>query len=135
MAKRIEQYIPIIAVHPDQGLSPQQVDRGVNFIQLALSYNLGGVNLFNGKQEPRGYYLIASPIEKTVIDGTTMFSGGFGFGVKRLLLEVSRQSDKQCRNALNRVSVVAPQLLDWCRQQYGLVFDNPDAYFPDQTSH
>ena len=62
-------------------------------IECTLMYNLGGVNWATGRQEARGYYLIATPVRiKDYGDGLiskafAAFSGG-----KMMLLECRRQS-------------------------------------------
>lgn len=62
-----------------------------NFIQLEVSYTLGGTNWFTGKPEPRGYYLHASPVLKA---NRVVTYQGFS-GAKFLLLEVGRRSQKK----------------------------------------
>lgn len=52
-------------------------------------------------------------------------------GVKDLVLEVSRQSDKQMEIATAIACERAKTLLDWCVREYGTKYEMPEAFFPN----
>jgi hypothetical protein len=59
-------------------------------LRLEVAYNKGGLNVWNYKQERRGYYLLITPVERGGnMESFVAFSGG-----KILLKEVSRASAK-----------------------------------------
>ena len=64
--------------------------KGVNALRCELYYSLGGINYFTYKNEARGYYLSVSPVERS----EHMESYVGLSGVKKCLLEVTRQSKK-----------------------------------------
>lgn len=50
--------------------------KGVNVIRVTIHYDLGGYNVFTGKERPRGYYVTVTPCEiKGACITTTAFSG------------------------------------------------------------
>ena len=62
----------------------------VNALRCELYYSLGGINYFTYKNESRGYYLAVSPVNRSEhMESYVGFSG-----VKKCLLEVTRQSKK-----------------------------------------
>lgn len=69
---------------------------GVNCLKIEVYYHLGGINYFTCKEEKRGYYLSISPIDKR---GNTESYTAFS-GIKILLLEVKRKSNKSYNEAL-----------------------------------
>lgn len=131
MSKRIEQYIPVSEIRPDLAKNPRGCSEKTNFIQLAVSYSLGGVNYFTGGTSPRGYYLVATPVERSKSGSMFMIGSILGSGIKDCLLEVSRQSDRQMGIACSLAEERAKTLLEWCKREYGLCYDEPDAYFPN----
>lgn len=64
-------------------------------LKVQVDYEKGGMNYFSGQESRRGYYLYVYPVQLETVDGRiivesfTMFRGG-----KKLLLEVTRQSQK-----------------------------------------
>lgn len=68
----------------------------VNCLKIEVYYHLGGINYFTYKDEQRGYYLSISPINKR---GNTESYTAFS-GIKILLLEVKRKSNKSYNEAL-----------------------------------
>lgn len=129
MTTNIQQYIPIISIHPEQGRNPGGCIDTANFIELYISYNEGSRNWLTGEVSARGYYLHASPIERNAQSGMT--GTLLGSGVKDCLLEVSRRSDKQLEIATSIAEIKASALLEWCRQEYGIICDTPAVIFPD----
>lgn len=69
-------------------------------IKLDLYYNLGGYNVFTYRQEPRGYYLSACPVERIDRGGGFIMEGFTAYtGTKVLVKEVKRKSVKAEREA------------------------------------
>jgi len=65
-------------------------------LDLRVYYSLGGINYATHKQEPRGYYGSVTPV--TISDGIVSFTAFSG--IKTLLLEVKRKSDKAEKEAI-----------------------------------
>lgn len=131
MKNRIEQYLPITQIDKASARNPHGITENTNQIKLEVYYSLGGVNWMTGKSSPRGYYLSATPVEHRDAGGGCMLVGTIlGSGIKDCLLEVSRQTDKQFAVACALASERVPDLLDWCRDEYGVTCEIPDEYFP-----
>lgn len=65
-------------------------------LQISTFYDKGGMNFFNGQTSPRGFYISVTPVTK----GNGMVSYTMFTGLKQLLHQVNRYSDKQFRHAL-----------------------------------
>ena len=77
-------------------------------IKVELRYDLGGYNCFTYKQESRGLYLSISPV--TIGD---YFETYVGFsGIKFLVKELGRKSDKQQELLWNKIKPLTRQLAD-----------------------
>lgn len=63
-------------------------------LKVEFYYHLGGMNYFTYKNEPRGYYISISPIERIDRDGCILESYAAFSGKKYLLKEVKRKSAK-----------------------------------------
>jgi hypothetical protein len=69
-------------------------------LKIQVDYEKGGMNYFSGQESRRGYYLYVYPVQIELVDGRvvvesfTMFRGG-----KKLLMEVSRKSNKAYEDA------------------------------------
>lgn len=131
MSKRVEHIVPItgidltIAQHPDRCID------NPNRLRLSISYNTGGMNYMSYKNEARGYYLHVSP-EKVENHGYgNAICYLMGSGVKDLLLEVNRQSEKQLEIATTIAAERAAVLLEWCKQEYGTLYELPAEFFPN----
>ena len=131
MNKRILQYIPIREISPDQAKESQARIGTPNELELEVSYSLGGTHCFTGAISPRGYYLTATPVERNKRDAYSTISFAIGTGVKAILLEVNRQSDKQKSIACTLAAEAAPKLMKWCEQEYGIFCDMPEEFFPN----
>lgn len=129
MNLRIEQRIPIVSIHSELARNPDGCLRTANFIDLHLAYDEGSRNWFSGSVNARGYYLHASPVELN--EGTGVICTLMGSGVKDLLLEVTRRSDKQQEIAATIAESKASALLEWCRREYGIICEVPAVIFPD----
>ena len=58
---------------------------------MELYYALGGINYFTYKNEPRGYYLSVSPVERRMSYGCMMESYTAFTGVKTLVEPCARK--------------------------------------------
>lgn len=65
-------------------------------LQIEVYYSKGGMNFFNYKEEPRGYYAAVTPV--TLEDNIISFS--CFSGRKYFLLEVNRKSERSMRQAI-----------------------------------
>jgi len=83
------------------------IERGGKTLEVTVTYNIGGMNYFQGVSEKRGYYLSVTPVEITKsADGRTQSRRYTAFsGTKILLNEVKRQSNKE----FERAKVLAEQ--------------------------
>lgn len=129
MTTNIQQFIPVKSIHPEQARNPDGCLSTSNFIELYISYNEGCRNWMTGEASARGYYLHASPIERNEQSGMT--GTLLGSGVKDCLLEVTRRSDKQLEIATKIAESKASALLEWCRAEYGILYEVPASIFPD----
>lgn len=93
------------------------VEGGKNeFLKCELAYSLGGMNYFTYKNEPRGYYLSVSPVEKSgCMESYVAFSG-----VKKLLLEVKRKSPKKESEAISMIEENLPSLIEHVMVKNGI---------------
>lgn len=63
----------------------------ITHIKLEIYYHLGGMNMFTHRNEERGYYISATPVERTgIYEMVTAFSG-----IKQCILPCSRKSAKR----------------------------------------
>lgn len=70
-----------------------------HYIKVELYYDLGGMNYFTYKQEPRGYYVSVCPVERRVLTDSTGrvygTSEGFtAFSGTKMLLEPCQRKGK-----------------------------------------
>jgi hypothetical protein len=70
-------------------------------LKIEIYYDKGGMNYFNGKNEPRGYWLSMRQVERKVEDhGVVIESYGMFSGAKAFLKEVKKKSDKAYQEAI-----------------------------------
>ena len=129
--KRIEQNIPIVGVDKFRASHPDECIDNPTHLKLSLYYSTGGINYFTSKNEARGYYLSVSPERIEKHDYGNTIATSLMSGVKDLVLEVSRQSDKQMEIATTIACERAKALLDWCMREYGTKYEAPAEYFPN----
>lgn len=84
---------------------------GNKYIRLEVYYSLGGMNYFNYKEDPRGYFASAKPVE--LEDGLVSFN--LFSGTKTLLYPCRRKSDKAATDAMKRFPEVKEALLSHVR--------------------
>ena len=122
---RIECYVPVMGVDESKARDTRMMDEKTNRIRLSVAYSLGGTNYFTYKNEPRGYYLCATP----EYAHDHMVNCVLGAGAKHLLLEVPRQSKKRAMEACAKAEQLAPQLAEWCCKEYGLTVEPTEIKF------
>ena len=131
MSKRVEQCVPVTGIDTSMANHPGQCIDNPTRLRLSLYYAAGGINYATYKKEARGYYLSVIP-EKVEDRGFgSAVSAMFMSGVKDLILEVSRQSDKQLEIATTMAAERAAALLEWCGREYGIQYDLPAEFFSD----
>ena len=70
-------------------------------LKIEVYYDKGGMNYFNSKVEPRGYWLSMRQVNVERQDrGIVIESFGLMSGAKMFLKEVKKQSEKAYREAL-----------------------------------
>ena len=129
--KRIEQDIPITTVDRSRASHPHECIDNPTHLKLSLYYSTGGINYFTSRNEARGYYLSVSPVRIEKRDYGDTIATSLMSGVKDLVLEVSRQSDKQLEIATTIACERGKALLDWCVREYGTKYEMPEAFFPN----
>lgn len=95
----------------------QEKTRNASHLLIELKYNLGGINYFTYKQEPRGYYLSVSPVKLEHRDGYTLESYTAFTGTKYLVKEVTRKSAKAEQEAEQKATDLEKSLIAFvCNQ-------------------
>lgn len=90
-------------------------------IKLEVYYSLGGMNYWTYKNEPRGYYLSVTPVERSVSSGGFMMEGFTAFsGTKVLVKEVKRKGKKSAEEALKKAEVMKNELISYILNKQGL---------------
>lgn len=82
-----------------------------NAIRCEVYYHLGGLNYFTYKNEQRGYYVSASPVEKKGMCETYV---GFS-GIKNCIVPVNRQSKSAESKAVEMMDEALKPMLDYLR--------------------
>ena len=106
-----------IAVKPNKG--------NITHLRVDLDYQLGGMNVFTYKREPRGYYLSVCPVERenrgngVVMESFTAFTG-----TKMLVKEVTRKSAKAEREAEDYAATRERELIDYILAKHGLELES-----------
>lgn len=87
--------------------------KGVNRLDVSITYALGGINYFTYKNEPRGYYFSIQPWES---DGVWRKFTAFS-GVKMCALPCNRQSKKRYEEAKGMIDDLAAEYLaEFCEK-------------------
>lgn len=83
--------------------------RNATHLKIEVYYNKGGMNYFTYKDEKRGYYIAVSPVEKSGnLESFIAFSG-----IKQLITEVKRQSEKAYLQAISEGEKLEKNLIDY----------------------
>jgi len=75
-----------------------------SYVKFEIYYDKGGMNYFNGRTEPRGYWASVRIVEREqqergiVIESFSVFGAESGF--KKFLFEVKKQSQKSHEKAI-----------------------------------
>lgn len=91
------------------------IERGGKTFSVSVSYNKGGINMWTGKEQQRGYYLNirAVTLEKTATYTSESFIIGSGYS--KFLMGVGRQSKKGLDSAVvearNWIDPIIEQIL------------------------
>lgn len=101
-------------------LAVKENNKRVTHLKCEVFYSLGGMNYFTYKQEGRGYYASVTPVERTEHDGYTMEGFMCFSGIKQLVKEVSRKSDKAMQTAEKIAETVFPALIEYVCNKEGL---------------
>ncbi len=90
-------------------------DQTINFMRVDFVYNKGGMNVWTYKREPRGYYLMFTPVQRDgIMEGFTAFTGK-----KYIITEVSRASAKAEREAKAEADQFIEDMLEHVCEQLG----------------
>ena len=82
------------------------------FLKCELYYDKGGMNYFTYKNEPRGYYVSVSPVERTVGEYYVCESAVAFSGIKYNILEVARKSKKAEESAIEMYEGIKQAIID-----------------------
>lgn len=77
-------------------------------LELNVYYSLGGMNYFNYKNEPRGYYGSVTPV--TIERGMMQFNAFSG--IKTFLIEVKRKNNRDYQQAIRLFEIHKQGLID-----------------------
>lgn len=77
----MKRYFKVTAVSPSS-------DQKVTHLRVDFTYSKGGINIWTYKTEPRGYYVLITPVERSgIMESFTAFTGK-----KYIIREVTRAS-------------------------------------------
>lgn len=81
----------------------EYIERNGQTLKCELYYSLGGMNYFQGKNEARGYYYSVTPVKVSESSGFRTEQYTAFSGIKKLVLETKRKSDKGFQSAMKIV--------------------------------
>ena len=131
MSKSVTMFVRILETKPEIARNPGRCIDGLTHLRLSVSYSLGGMNYWTYKQEPRGYYLHITPEKHDTSFGYGVTSTALGSGCKMFLHAVNRQSEKQMKIAVDEARENAQKLVDWCKEEYGIIAEPVTEYFKE----
>jgi hypothetical protein len=71
----------------------------ITHLKVETYYAMGGMNYFNGTNEPRGIYLSVSPVTRTCNDSKIWLESYKGWsGIKKHLVDMTRFNKKKCES-------------------------------------
>lgn len=129
MANDIKMNIKILRVDREIARHPDRCIENPNVLSLSVSYSKGGINYFTYKDEPRGYYLHITPQKLESREFGAVWQTVMGSGCKLFLHSVQRQSEKQQKIAVEKAKLAAQSLIDWCRDEYGIIAEPVENFF------
>lgn len=86
-----------------------------NFIKVSTGYEKGGINIWNGNNYRRGYYVYVTPVQR----GDGFESQVIFDGYKQLLKEVGRRGKKAEEESENMALTVAMPIVNRVAQEKG----------------
>ena len=99
----------------------------VTHLRIELYYNLGGFNCFTYKEEPRGYYISVTPVERANMSGYSTETVTAFSGIKQCVKQVTRKSAKAEAEAEKLAVDVMDNLVDYVCKKNGLNLQNLEA--------
>ena len=89
-------------------------------LEVTVSYDEGGMSMWDYKEYPRGYYLSIQPVEIKVERGYTTTSFWSGFGLRCLITKATRFGAKALARAADAAAEKVPELVAAVCQKHGL---------------
>lgn len=89
---------------------------GVTHLKAEVYYSLGGYNVFNSRNEDRGYYMSIVPVKREDYKGHILESFVAFSGMKQCVLPVHRKSQKKMDEA---VEYFNDNILDFMNNHFG----------------
>lgn len=100
---------------------PVEGKESVNFVKVHTFYDLGGVNMFTGKPQKRGFYVSCTPVFRDLRgNGIAMESVTLGSGYKQLCKEVTRRTKKAEAEAEKVAEILYGAIVDRICREEGL---------------
>lgn len=90
-----------------------------NCLEVTFYYDLGGYSYFTYREQPRGYYLSVTPIERKVKDGLVSECYTAFTGVKELIHPCTRKSAKAESIAAEKVQAYEKMVVDYIVNKNG----------------
>ena len=84
-------------------------------LKIEIYYNKGGMNYYTSRAEKRGYYISVCPVIRTQIGNITTEQYTAFSGVKMLLKEVARKSDKAYNEAVELGKIKMDELINYIK--------------------
>lgn len=77
-------------------------------LRVELTYDLGGYNMFDYTEKPRGYYLVVTPVTRqSGFESFTAFTG-----LRKCIKEVKRRSKSAELSAIKEAELVEKQMIN-----------------------
>lgn len=102
-------------------------DKKITHLKVEIYYSLGGYNVWNGKQESRGYYLSVTPVECSNHSGYMMESFVAFSGIKELIKPVTRKSQKAEKQAEVLAQTKELELINYILKKSNIEIENNEG--------
>lgn len=89
-------------------------------LEVTVSYQAGGMSMWDYKNHARGYYLSVGPIKIETSSPYTTKSFTLGSGLKTLIQEANRFGQKALDKAVNASAEILPDLITAVCKKHGL---------------
>jgi len=105
----------MIRIEGKRGIQFRDKDQG-KVMEMEIYYSLGGINYFTGGTNRRGIYAMITPVE---LNGTmkSFTLMGSKSGMKMLLEELPRKSQKKVDSWAKRIEPIAEKILNRAKEQ------------------